>query len=256
MKTGRIHPVLFSINDVQKMIIKNNNNLLHIIMNCIHLKNLKINRQMNTQPCTPLYHFNYSTGLKKIFLLSLCLFLLIKLNAQDITENQTDQYPQVYLGFGTGLDNFTGFLGVSGTLKFHEKFSLRGGTGLSGWGFKNSIGIKYDLKETGGWSYCLGYSYSPGFKGIKMDAEQASGGTREITVDYLSASTINLAVDRNWEIGKANIFYIEFGYAIPLQSNRWRTTDGSALSSSNEAALNLLQPGGLILGAGFAFRIF
>jgi hypothetical protein len=211
---------------------------------------------MNTYKNSPRYHYNYSTGFKRIILLLLCLFLFTKVDAQEITENQTAEYPQVYVGFGTGFDNFTGLMGVSGTLKFHEKFSVRGGTGISGWGFKNSIGLKYDTKETGGWSYCLGYSYSPGFKGIKMDAEQASGGTREITVDYLSASTINLAVDRNWKIGKANIFYIEFGYAVPLQSNRWRTNDGSALSSLNEGTLKLLQPGGLILGAGFAFRVF
>jgi len=47
-----------------------------------------------------------------------------------------------------------------------------------------------------------------------------------------------------------------FGYAIPLQANRWRVADGSALSSLNEGTLKLLQPGGLILGAGFAFRVF
>lgn len=211
---------------------------------------------MNTHPCTSPNHYNYSTGFKRIILLSLCLFLLTKVDAQEITENQTAEYPQVYVGFGTGFDNFTGFMGVSGTLKVHENFSVRGGTGLSGWGFKNSIGLKYDTKEIGGWSYCLGYSHSPGFKGIEMDIELASGGTQETTVDYLSASTINLAIDRNWKIGKANIFYIEFGYAIPLQSNRWQTTDGSVLSSSNEAVLRLLQPGGLILGAGFAFRVF
>ena len=211
---------------------------------------------MNTHQYTLPCHYNYSPGFKRIILLLLCLFLLTKLDAQDITENQTAEYPQAYLGFGTGFDNFTGLIGVSGTLKIHEKFSVRGGTGLSGWGFKNSIGIKYDLKETGGWSYCLGYSYSPGFKGIKMDNELESGGTREITVDYLSASTINLAVDRNWRIGKANIFFLEFGYAIPLQSNRWRVTDGSVLSSVSKSTLNILQPGGLILGVGFAFKVF
>ncbi len=211
---------------------------------------------MNIHQFIPSCHFNYSTGLKKIILFSLCFFLFLKLDAQNITENQTDEYPRFYLGLGTGFDNFTGFMGVSGTLKVQEKFSIRGGVGLSGWGFKNSIGIKYDLKETGGWSYCLGYSYSPGFKGLKMDNELESGGTKEITVDYLSASTINLAIDRNWKIGKANVFYIEFGYALPLQSNRWRVTDGSALSSVSESTLNILQPGGLILGAGFAFRVF
>jgi len=202
------------------------------------------------------FHFKTSKSFKKIILLSLCLFLLMKLDAQNITENRTDEYPRFYLGLGTGFDNFNGLLGVSGTLKVHEKFSVRGGFGVSGWGLKSSIGIKYDLKEIGGWSYCLGYSYSPGFEGLKMDNELESGGTKEITVDYLSASTINLAIDRTWKIGKSNIFFIELGYAFPLQSNRWRTTDGSFITSTNEAVLKLLQPGGLILGAGFAFRVF
>ncbi len=124
---------------------------------------------MNTHKNTSSRQSVFSIGLSKIILFLLCLFLLIKLDAQNITENQTDEYPRFYLGFGTGFDNFTGFMGVSGTLKMNEKISMRGGVGLSGWGFKNSIGIKYDLNETGGWSYCLGYSYSPGFEGITMD---------------------------------------------------------------------------------------
>lgn len=204
----------------------------------------------------PFLLLKYSISLKKILLLSLCVFLLIKLDAQTITENQTVQSHPFYLGVGTGFDNFTGLIGVSGTIKLYDKLSMRGGIGLSGWGYKSSIGLKYDLKDVGGWSYCLGYSYSPGFEGIKMDMESETGDKREITVDYLSASTINLAIDRNWRIGKANIFYLELGYAIPMQSNRWRVTDGSAISSLNEGTLNLLQPGGLILGAGFAFKIF
>jgi len=47
-----------------------------------------------------------------------------------------------------------------------------------------------------------------------------------------------------------------FGYAIPLQSNRWRVTDGSVLSSTSKSVLNMSHPGGLILAAGFAFKIF
>ena len=211
---------------------------------------------MKTHKNSPSSHFNNSAGFKKIILFSLCLLLITKLDAQEITENQTAEYPQVYLGVGTGFDNFTGFMGVSGTLKMYERFSVRGGAGFSGWGLKSSLGIKYDQSETGRWSYCLGYSHSPGLEGIKLDMELESGGTQEITVDYLSAGTINLAIDRNWRIGKAGIFYIEFGYAVPLQSNRWRVTDGSSLTSSAEMALNILQPGGLILGAGFAFKVF
>lgn len=211
---------------------------------------------MNSHQGSFPYHFSHSTSLKKIILLLLCLFLLTQLDAQNITENRTDEYPQGYLGVGTGFDNFTGLLGVSGTLKMYEKFSVRGGLGISSWGLKNSIGIKYDSNETGRWSYCLGYSYSSGVKGIELDMPLESGGTQKIMVDYLSASTLNLAIDRNWRIGRSGIFYLELGYAIPLQSHRWRVTDGAPITSSTEMALNILQPGGLILGAGFAFRVF
>ncbi|MBW8331295.1 MAG: hypothetical protein K0M40_04670 [Prolixibacteraceae bacterium] len=211
---------------------------------------------MKTHKNSPDSHFNNTAGLKKIILFSLCLLLIAKLDAQEITENKTAEYPQVYLGVGTGFDNFTGFMGVSGTLKMYERFSVRGGFGVSGWGLKSSIGIKYDQTETGRWSYCLGYSHSPGLEGIELEMELESGGTQEITVDYLSAGTINLAIDRNWRIGKTGIFYLEFGYAVPLQSNRWRVTDGSTITSTTDMALNILQPGGLILGAGFAFKVF
>lgn len=198
----------------------------------------------------------HSISFKKIILFSLCAFLLIQLNAQSFAENEPEESHPLYIGVGTGFDNFTGLIGLSGTIKLYDKLSVRGGFGTSGWGLKSSIGLKYDLKEVGGWSYCLGYSYSPGLEDLKLNLELENGTQKEITLDYLPARTINLAVDRNWRIGKANIFYLEFGYAIPLQSDRWRVTDGSAISSTSKSVLNILQPGGLILGAGFAFRVF
>jgi hypothetical protein len=211
---------------------------------------------MNSSKNKPIVKSESSTVLQKSILIVLCAFLFVQLNAQTITENRTEQSHPFYLGVGTGFDNFTGLIGVSGTLRVYDKLSIRGGLGFGGWGQKNSIGLKYDLKEVGGWSYCLGYSYCPGLNDLKLSLELASGGKKDITVDYLSASTINLAFDRNWRIGKANIFYLEFGYAIPMQSNRWRVTDGSDISSASKSVLDISQPGGLILGAGFAFRIF
>ncbi|MDP2336041.1 MAG: hypothetical protein Q8N05_06255 [Bacteroidota bacterium] len=194
--------------------------------------------------------------MSKVLLIFMFVFLLLKLDAQIITENRPEQSHPFYLGMGTGIDNFTGFIGVSGTLRVYDKLSVRGGYGVGGWGLKSSIGLKYDLKEVGGWSYCLGYSYSSGLENLKQSFELESGDEKDIAIDYLSCQTINLAVDRNWRIGKANLFYLELGYSVPLQSNRWRVTDGSALSGTSKTILNSLQPGGLILGAGFAFKIF
>lgn len=193
--------------------------------------------------------------MKRFLLLAACVLLLIRLDAQTITENQSEQSHPFYLGVGTGIDNFTGTIGVSGTLKVYDKLSLRGGVGLGGWGAKSSIGLKYDTSDAGRWSYCLGYSYCPGQDNLKLNMEMSTGSKQDVTLNYLSASTINLAIDRNWRVGKANIFYLEFGYAIPMQSNRWKVTDGSSISSNSERVLNISQPGGLILGAGFAFRL-
>ena len=197
-----------------------------------------------------------SNTFKKIAFLFLCAFLFNQTHAQTITENQTGPIHPFYLGVGTGFDNFTGLIGLSGTIRLYDKLAVRGGIGLSGWGYKNSIGLKYDLNKEGRWSYCLGYSYSSGLEDLKLDMELETGSEKEVTLDYLSCRTINLAFDRNWRIGKANLFYLELGYAIPLQSDRWRVTDGSALSGTSKSILNSLQPGGLIVGAGFAFKIF
>lgn len=194
--------------------------------------------------------------MSKVLLIFMFVFLLLKLDAQIIAENRTEQSHPFYLGVGTGFDNFTGLIGVSGTLRVYDKLSVRGGYGVGGWGLKSSIGLKYDHKDEGRWSYCLGYSYSSGLENLKQNFELESGDEKDISVDYLSCQTINLAVDRNWRIGKANLFYLELGYSIPLQSNRWSVTDGSALSGNSKTILNSLQPGGLILGAGFAFKIF
>lgn len=193
--------------------------------------------------------------MKKILFIFLCVFLLIKLDAQNITENQPESSHPLYLGVGTGIDNFTGLIGVSGTLRVYDQLAVRGGLGIGGWGYKSSIGLKYDTRDAGGWSYCLGYSYCSGLTNLKLNMELESGSTKNVQVDYLSASTLNLAIDRNWKVGKANIFYLEFGYAVPMQGKRWKITDGSAISSTSENVLKISQPGGLIFGVGFAFGL-
>ena len=82
-----------------------------------------------------------------------------------------------------------------------------------------------------------------------------SGETKLVTINYLMASTINLTIGYNFIIGKSNIFYLETGYAIPLETSPWKVTDGSVLSSTSLEALRLIQPGGIILALGFMFGI-
>jgi hypothetical protein len=193
--------------------------------------------------------------MKHFLLFILCAFLLIRLDAQTITENRSEDTSNFKLGIGTGFDNFTGFVGVSGTLNIYDNISVRGGFGLSSWGTKSSIGLKIDSRNGGKYSYNLGYSASSGADDLPLDLELSNGETREVKVDLLSASTLNLAIDRNWKIGRSNIFYLEFGYAIPLQSRKWNVVDDSNISTNAEKVMDIMQPGGIIFGLGFAFGL-
>ena len=193
--------------------------------------------------------------MKYFLLFILCAFLLIRLDAQTIMENRSDDYSRFHLGVGTGFDNFTGFIGVSGTLNLYDNLSVRGGLGVGGWSAKSSIGLKIDSRNGGKWSYNLGYSYCNGQEDLPLDLELNTGVTDQVTVNYYSASTLNLAIDRNWRVGRRNLIYIELGYAIPLQDRRWEVADGSNISENAERVLDMMQPGGIIFGAGFAFGL-
>jgi hypothetical protein len=195
------------------------------------------------------------TFMKKCFLFILCAFLLIRLEAQNITENKSDNAHPFYLGVGTGFDNFTGMVGVSGTLYVVDNLAIRGGLGIGGWGAKKSIGLKLDSRNDGKWSYNLGYSVASGLDDASVELETNNGQTSKVKVDLLSASTLNLAIDRNWRIGRSNNFYLEFGYAIPMQGQRWKMVEGYYTTNNGAKVLDIMQPGGIILGAGFAFKL-
>jgi hypothetical protein len=115
--------------------------------------------------------------------------------------------------------------------------------------------MKYDMDYRKGWYYGLGYSYCSGLKHVKVDLELATGKTKEVTIDCLNASVVNITIGRFWSINRNNVFYTEVGYAIPMKSSPWKVTDGSVLSSRSKSVLNATKPGGIIFGIGFLFGI-
>jgi hypothetical protein len=161
----------------------------------------------------------------------------------------------VALGLGTGFNNLTALFGVSAKYRIIKKLSVQGGMGLGGWGYKFSIGLKYGEDFNGGWSLGIGYSVCPGENNIKVSMEDASGVSKEVTINYLTASTINLVAERSWKIGRKNTFYMDFGYAIAMQSTPWKVVDNTALSDASKSAIKMIQPGGIILGLGFNFGL-
>ena len=199
--------------------------------------------------------------MKKKVLIILFLTSTISLFAQNRSEiiksMRSDTLPKFSIGIGTGINNYTALLGISANLRLFNTVSLQGGLGLGSWGYKYSIGIKYNGHYNGGWYYGIGYSGCTGENNLKLNLETSTsiGSTQPVTVDYLPAGTLNLKTGYDWRMGLKNTFYLEFGYAIPLQTDPWRIHDGVILSSTSSKTLQIMQPGGIIIGIGMNFGI-
>jgi hypothetical protein len=196
--------------------------------------------------------------MKKTLLVILLLSSALFVSAQDklTYENymkRPDELPKFSIGVGTGINNFTALIGPSVNFRVVKLLSLQGGLGLGGWGYKVSGGLILNTSYKGGLYFGAGYSYSPGENNLQMSLPLQSGTTQTVHLDYLAAGTINLKAGYSFRMGKVNTFYLECGYAIPMQATAWKVTDGSALASAATETLNILQPGGIILGLGFTF---
>ena len=193
--------------------------------------------------------------MKKTLLIIVVFTTFISAKAQSTNYNKSDSLPKFYLGIGTGMNSYTGLIGFSGNLRIYDRLFIQGGLGIGSWGGKMTIGLRYDLSYQKGWSYGIGFSSCSGLTDFKTELELASGEKQKVTMDCLQAYTINLKATHNWKLGKKNTFYLEGGYAIPLQSSPWRIKDGSVLSSTSIAVMKMIAPGGLLIGLGFTFAL-
>jgi hypothetical protein len=193
--------------------------------------------------------------MRRFILITLISLTVFKANAQSSNSIKTDTLPNFYLGIGTGMNNYTGLLGLSINLRLQNKVFFQGGLGIGTWGSKYTIGLRLDRSYGKGWSYGIGFSSCSGLRDFKTNLELQSGIKQDVTLDLLRANTLNLKATHNWMIHKRNTFYVDLGYAIALQSSPWKVTDGSEISTTSKSALDMLAPGGVILGLGFTFGL-
>ena len=174
---------------------------------------------------------------------------------KPIKPSEADTFPKFYFGFGAGLNNYNGLLGIGAKFRIHKTIFLRAGAGIGTWGNKLSFSVEYDRKYTRCWAYGIGYSTCSGIKNFKTQLETTASQpkTEEVTIDLLRASTINLTTSYNWYFHRKRLFYIEFGLAVAVESEPYSVKSPSVLTDNSKRALRLLQPGGLIFGLGFMF---
>ena len=171
-------------------------------------------------------------------------------NPDALTASRENNF---YIGIASGVESFTGMIGLSLEAKVAKHFALYAGAGVGGWGYKVSGGVKLYKGFPYRWAYCGSFSYASGLKDFKVRMETASG-SREVLMDLLPCQTFNLSAQHHWKIGNgSNRFNIEFGLSFPFTKNAYTIKDGSVLTSESTMVMKILQPGRLMAGIGFSF---
>jgi hypothetical protein len=191
----------------------------------------------------------------KVFFITVLTIIGLSANAQFTHSDSLAAHTKFYLGIGSGVNNYTGMVGLSANYRIYRKLFFQAGVGLGGWGYKYLFGLRYDDKYGKGWSYGLGYSSATGITNEKLSLKDQSGNSHKDTLDLEKAGTINLKLTHIWVIHHKNTFYMEFGYAIPLQSNPWKPVGKTPLTDNDLAVLRMMSPGGIIFGLGFTFGL-
>jgi hypothetical protein len=191
--------------------------------------------------------------MKKLLLFFMVFGVYSVLEAQN-TNTVGYKSPDFYLGIGTGIESFSGMVGVTADIKAKENLFVRMGAGIGGWGGKLSIGIRGERRAGNSVGYGAFFSYATGLKGFTTNLETTSGN-KDVKMDLHPAMTITPEFSYKWVFGKGHRFYISGGYAVLLQANRWEVTDGSVLTETSKKAMNITTPGGVSVGLGFQFAL-
>jgi len=199
-----------------------------------------------------------------------CLFFLvysISVSAQRKVKEVTasnDYIPSdAYISVGTGINYNTGIIGVQFEKKLSENVSGYIGAGFGTWGNKITIGGRYYYGAASNSALSFSYSYVTGSKGLNGNlivvdsTHQSQGKTVTVNYDLLAVNTINLSWLKYWKMGKKSRFNIELGYSILLNTSgdNYTIKDPVVLTDASIKALQILQPGGLIVGIGFSFGL-
>jgi hypothetical protein len=205
--------------------------------------------------------------MKHLTITLLAILLCAHSFAQDGTEKAhykkskkeyTGRPPVLYINTSTGINNNTGLVGVGIDVPVGQKLLLGAGAGISTWGDKIYIGGKYFLRPGHtGWAFGGGVTHNTGLTNFTDNLETVYGNTEQVTLNLNAQTNVFLAAYRYWSIGRKRInkFYLELGWSVPLTGDRFDQTDGDPISSNSTATMNLLSPGGIIVGAGFSFGV-
>jgi hypothetical protein len=155
-----------------------------------------------------------------------------------------------YLGLGIGL-NEIGLLGIAGEIPIANRFSAMGTLGVGGWGVKFRLGANFYPNELSGKnSFGIMYARASGLTGFELTNDNTNN---TYTLNLLPAHNIDFVYNRNLFVGKKSKFVLTAGYTLSLNKMAYEEVNGQSIDITTQQILDLLQPGGLLLGIKFFF---
>lgn len=195
-----------------------------------------------------------------IILISGFLLIIIsenKLFGQQYFESAQDvKVPSLYLGLGLVI-NDSG-LGAGLEIPLTDKLSINGNAGLGGWGWKvgGSINL-YSRQVPYNSEFSLGFSHASGLLSFNQELGVGANDTKQIVeLDLNKVETINLLYTYNLRVGNSCKAAFSTGYAFSITSTPYEVkTQGVVLSETSKQLMDIMQPGGLIIGIKFMFGV-
>jgi hypothetical protein len=160
--------------------------------------------------------------------------------------------PFLFLGPGLSANEYG--IGLTTEIPFSDKISANANLGLGGWGFKLGGSINfYPVDVSKKSEFSLGYSWASGLKDFETELWIFPyGDLRSVNLDLNPVSTINATYTYNLKVGKTCKLGFSAGYALSLNNEpAWVLNSSDPLNSDSKSLLDILQPGGLIMGVKF-----
>lgn len=179
------------------------------------------------------------------------LFLLFSSNSAFAQQKNNYQPCRYYLGLGLGINDLG--LGLNVEMPI-DKISIYGHAGLGGWGYKFGGGLNFYLNNAQfGSSISIGYVVATGLDDFETDLTvEPDGETEKIQMDLNNVGTINLMYSYSWHMGKGK-FVLNAGYAIAVTDNPYVIHSEETLDDVGKQVMEIVQPGGVIIGLRFMF---
>lgn len=172
---------------------------------------------------------------------------------------QSEPLPSLLLGFGTGINHYTGLFGLGIEAPIFSSFSLFANAGIGSWGTKFGGGLRYYRHpDLYGSAFALGYSQSSGLKDFEYELEvENPKRDMDVLLDLEPVGCLAFDYSYNLKMGHKSKISLHAGYALDLgEGDKYvLRTPGVELSSNSKDLLWLIQPGGLLLGINLMFGL-